>query len=102
MKVQLSHRLDEGLAAWATEYGASRGTSRAVVIEEALRHFRELSRGGVPELPVVDTPEVRQERASAVGVAGAAAIARSEAKANMAARINRLNADKERASRSRR
>jgi hypothetical protein len=65
MKVQLSHRLDEGLAAWATEYGASRGTSRAVVIEEALRHFRELSRSGVPELPVVDTPVVREQRAAA-------------------------------------
>jgi hypothetical protein len=59
----LSHRLDEGLASWATEYGASRGTSRAVVIEEALRHFQALSKGGVPDLPVVDTPEVRAVRA---------------------------------------
>lgn len=64
MKVQLSHRLDEELASWATEYGVSRGTSRAIVIEEALRHFRELSKGGVPDLPVVDTPEVKAQRAA--------------------------------------
>lgn len=51
MKVQVSHRLDEELLAWATEYGTSRGSSRAVVIEEALRHFQALSRGGVPDLP---------------------------------------------------
>jgi hypothetical protein len=63
MKVQVSHRLDEELLAWATEYGESRRTSRAVVIEEALRHFRGLSEGGVPDLPVVDTPAVREKRA---------------------------------------
>lgn len=51
MKVQVSHRLDEELLSWATEYGESRGSSRAVVIEEALRHFQALSRGGVPDLP---------------------------------------------------
>jgi hypothetical protein len=65
MKSQVSHRLDDELLSWATEYGSSRGTSRAVVIEEALRHFRELTRGGVPDLPVVDTPAVREQRAGA-------------------------------------
>lgn len=51
MKVQVSHRLDGELLSWATEYGEARGSSRAVVIEEALRHFRDLSSGGVPDLP---------------------------------------------------
>lgn len=50
-KVQVSHRLDEGLLEWATVYGESRGSSRAVVIEEALRSFRGLAEGGVPDLP---------------------------------------------------
>jgi hypothetical protein len=51
MKVQVSHRLDRELLAWATEYGESRRWSRAVVIEEALRHFKGLSAGGVPDDP---------------------------------------------------
>jgi hypothetical protein len=51
MKVQVSHRLDEGLLAWATEYGESRKASRSSVIEEALRHFQELAKSGVPDLP---------------------------------------------------
>lgn len=60
MKVQVSHRLDEALLAWATEYGESRRVSRAVVIEEALKHFKELSKGGVPDLhePEEATPRV--------------------------------------------
>ena len=57
-KVQVSHRLDEDLLQWATEYGESRSSSRAVVIEEALRHFQALSRGGVPDLPAAEPKPV--------------------------------------------
>lgn len=89
MKVQLSHRLDEELAAWAAEYGSSRGTSRAVVIEEALRHFRDLSKGGVPDLPVVDTPAVRRERAASVpGVTSARQLLRDGVAMDRQARLN--------------
>jgi hypothetical protein len=51
MKVQVSHRLDSDLLAWATEYGEQRGKSRAVIIEEALKVFRDLCAGGVADLP---------------------------------------------------
>lgn len=50
-KTLVSHRLDDELLAWATGYAKVRGSSRAVVIEEGLRHFRGLSAGGVPDLP---------------------------------------------------
>jgi hypothetical protein len=60
MKVQLSHRLDGELAAWATGYAKSRESSRAVVIEEALRHFRKLAeRGDVQVVPAEPRPVVK-------------------------------------------
>jgi hypothetical protein len=65
-KVQVSHRLDESLLAWATEYGGGRGSSRAVVIEEALRAFRELAEGGVPNLPPEPGPKPAPKRKPAV------------------------------------
>jgi hypothetical protein len=67
MKVQVSHRLDEELLLWATEYGGSREKSRAVVIEEAIRVFRDLCSGGVADLPddaVSAEEEERQARAA--------------------------------------
>jgi hypothetical protein len=50
-KVTVSHRVDEDLLAWAGQYAKKRGTTRSVLLEEALVAFRDLSRGGVPDLP---------------------------------------------------
>jgi hypothetical protein len=64
MKVQVSHRLDESLLAWATEYGESRKASRSSVIETALRHFQELAKSGVPDLPEDAPPSREQQEAN--------------------------------------
>jgi hypothetical protein len=62
MKVQVSHRLDSDLLAWATEYGEQRGKSRAVIIEEALKVFRDLCAGGVADLPMTRSRRSRRLR----------------------------------------
>jgi hypothetical protein len=61
-----SFRLDEGLLERVAAYAKSRGTSQAIVIEAAVQGFMEDAEGGVPDLPVSDTPEVREKRAAAV------------------------------------
>lgn len=75
MKVQVSHRLDEGLLAWATEYAESLSTperriTRSAVIEGGLKHLRELAGGGVPDLepeePVRVASVTRQARVNAL------------------------------------
>ena len=93
-----SFRLETDVLDWVGSYSKTRGTSQAVVVEQALMHFRELSKGGVPDLPVVDTPEVRQERAKVAYVVPPDA-GRSEWAKNMSARQRALNEAKTRASR---
>jgi hypothetical protein len=73
MKVQLSHRLDGELAAWATGYAKSRESSRAVVIEEALRHLRERVEGD----PVALAFDGRQPAGPRVAVKAPAVVVRA-------------------------
>lgn len=47
---------DEGLG-WADSYASERGVSRTVLLENALRSFRENCESGTPELEI--TPEVK-------------------------------------------
>lgn len=65
-KVQVGLKLPPELLGWATSYAESRGTSRQVVIEAAIRSFKRECETGVPDLDAVDTPEVRQQRAKKV------------------------------------
>jgi hypothetical protein len=58
-----SFRLDVDLLDWVGVYAKTRGASQAVVIESALANLKREAEGGVPDLPVADTPEVRVERA---------------------------------------
>jgi hypothetical protein len=95
-KTTVSHRLDDELLAWANEYARSRATTRSILLEEGLRHLRDLSRGGVPDLPVVDTPAVRLERAKrAAPVKPARQLSRADGDA--LSRQARLNAAASRA-----
>jgi hypothetical protein len=90
MKVQVSHRLDEELLAWATEYGESRRSSRAVVIEEALRVFRDLCSTGVADLPddaVAEEPAPRP----VIGVTTARQLLERGVGVEASARQRRLN-----------
>jgi len=96
-KTTVSHRLDDGLLEWANAYAKTRGTTRSILLEEGLRALQGLAKGGVPGLPVVDTPAVRQQRqewSPAQIDEGRAEYAR-----NIAARQRKLNEAKERASR---
>lgn len=44
-------RLEADLLRWVDEYAKHRGWTRTLVLEEALRSFRQDVRGGVPDLP---------------------------------------------------
>lgn len=52
------------MADWADEYAKERGVTRQALIETALCRFRELSRGGVPDLtPDGEVVEPQRPRA---------------------------------------
>lgn len=92
-----SFRLEVELLDWVASYAKSRGTSQAVVLEAALRGLQEDSASGVPDLPVVDSPSVRRDRA-ARATADQVVPARSLLQGGAAmARQARLNAAKVRA-----
>lgn len=57
-KEAVSHRLDGELMAWATSYAKARGSTRSLVIEEALRSLRADAECGVPDLPAVPVESV--------------------------------------------
>lgn len=60
-----SFRLETELLDWVGAYAKTRGTTQAVVLETALASLKRDAEGGVPHLPVADSPEVRIERAKA-------------------------------------
>jgi transcription elongation factor Elf1 len=72
----LSVRVVDELAEWVDGYAEGRGMRRAAVVESALRAFRDLATGGVPELaqtpragkraPVVPEQVAASARASGV------------------------------------
>jgi hypothetical protein len=91
-----SFRLDVELLARVDAYAKSRGASQAQVIEAALEGFLAEAEGGVPDLPVVDTPAVRLERAKrAAPVKPARQLSRADGDA--LSRQARLNAAASRA-----
>jgi hypothetical protein len=47
----VSLRLDGELVDWADRYATDRESSRTAVVSAALSAFRDLSAGGVPDLP---------------------------------------------------
>jgi hypothetical protein len=62
-KVPLALRLDAELAAWLDSYSLERGVKKIVLVEAALRSFREDCEAGVPDLPEVSAPAGRVRRA---------------------------------------
>jgi hypothetical protein len=65
-KVPQALRLDAELAAWLDSYSAERGVKKIVLVEAALRSFREVCEAGVPDLPEASAPAGRVRRASGV------------------------------------
>lgn len=61
-KIAVALRLDPQKLAKLDKYAKARGASRQVLLEAAVDDFLESAERGVPDLPVVDTPEVRQQR----------------------------------------
>jgi hypothetical protein len=95
-----SFRLDVDLLEWLGSYAKSRGATQAAVLEGALAAFRRECEGGVPDLPVPDSPVVRRQRAqvAAAGqVAPASDFLPGEYAKLMGERQRRLNAAKDRA-----
>jgi hypothetical protein len=69
-KVPQALRLDAELAAWLDSYSLERGVKKIVLVEAALRSFREDCEAGVPELesaPGTDRVSRRRESSSGPG-----------------------------------
>jgi hypothetical protein len=97
-KKAATFRLEVDLLDWVATYAKSRGTTQAVVLEGALSAFRDGCEGGVPDLPVADSPEVRRERArEATGGQVRPASVLSRPSSDVWARQVRLNAARDRA-----
>lgn len=60
-----SARLDEGLLEWIDAYAVGRGSSRSAVVSAAVEAFRELARGGVPDLAPEDGRVARRSAGQA-------------------------------------
>lgn len=64
LKVPMALRLDAELAAWLDGYSRARGVKKIVLVEAALRAFREDCAGGVPDLPSAEGVRVSAPRVS--------------------------------------
>lgn len=96
-KPAVAVRLTKPTIARAAAYAESRGVSRQVVYETAVvRFLDDVETAPAPELLVAARSPSRREVAEADEAVRAA---RAEWATNMAARMTKLNADKERASR---
>lgn len=67
MSVQLNLRVEEDLAAWATEYAEARGVTRTALLTQALVEFRELCERGVPDV-IPSPPPMAARKPRGVGV----------------------------------
>lgn len=89
-KTTVSHRLDDELLTWATAYAKERGSTRSVLLEEALVSFRSLAEGGVPDLP--EAGPLDERRSALPKIVRASKLAPADAV--MSARQARLNRER--------